>query len=408
MNAKMMRLCCALLLASTAWIGSALGAAAQELKTSAPHVFLMDAATGSILYAKGADDPVAPAATAKVMTAELVMRAVKQGKLHLSDMLLVSRNAWRNGGAPSRGTAMFAAVDSRVSVDNLLHGLTVVSGNDAAIALAEGVAGSEAGFVDMMNARAKELGLPDLVFHSVWGQDSPGQSVTAREMAELAAGLIAAYPDLYAYYAQKDFTWNKVHQSNRDPLLNLGVGADGLTTGFIKGNGYDIVGSAQQNGRRLVLAIYGASSAKTREEDAEKLIAWGFGAFESRTLFAAGETVGYASVYGGAQEYVPLVANGPLRVLLPRRPGDPLTGHVLYEGPVAAPIAKGAPIGKLEVKRGDAVIADAPLHAAAAVAVGSLPRRAMDAGLELGVDMFRKYVLKGFLCRRAPIAAACS
>lgn len=374
--------------------GAARSARAQDLETNAPHVFLMDVATGSILYAKGADDPVQPAATVKIMTAELVMRALAQGKLHPTDMLHVSENAWRNGGAPSRGTAMFAAVNSNVSVEDLLHGLTVVSGNDAAIALAEGLAGSESGFVEMMNARAKALGLPHLVFQSVWGKDGPGQSVTAREMAELAADVVASYPDEYKLYSEKDFTWNKVHQLNRNPLLILGVGADGLTTGFVKGGGFDLVASAVQNGRRLVLAIYGAASSKEREEDAQKILGWGFGAFETRTLFTAGEIIGYASVYGGALEHVPLVADGPMKVLLSRKPGDPLTAHILYDGPVPAPIQKGARIGELEVKRGDEVIADAPLRAAEAIPIGSLPRRAMDAGLELGIDMFRKYVLK--------------
>jgi D-alanyl-D-alanine carboxypeptidase (penicillin-binding protein 5/6) len=370
------------------------GARAQELKTSSPHVFLMDAATGSILYAKGADDPVAPAATAKIMTAELVMRALTQGKLHLADTLHVSENAWRTGGAPSRGTAMFAAVNSNVSVEDLLRGLTVVSGNDAAIALAEGLAGSEAGFAEMMTARAKELGLPHLVFHGVWGKDEPGQGVTAREMAELAAHIVATYPDLYKLYAEKDLTWNKVHQLNRNPLLTLGLGADGLSTGFVKGAGFDVVASAVQNGRRLILAIYGAQSSKEREEDAQKVFGWGFGAFEARTLFAEGEIIGYAAVYGGALEHVPLIADGPLNILLSRKAGDPLTAHILYDGPVPAPIEKGARIGKLEVKRGSEVVANAPLRAAEAVAIGSLPRRAMDAGLELGIDMFRKYVLK--------------
>ena len=367
---------------------------AQVLKTVLPHVFLMDAGTQTILFAKGADDPVPPAATAKIMTAELVFHTLAAGKLHLDDMFKVSENAWRTGGAPARASSMFAAVNSSISVQNLTRGLVIASGNDAAIALAEGIAGSEANFAKLMTARAHELGFGHLTFTGVWGKDDPDQRVTAREMTGLAAELIRTYPDFYPYFGEKDFTWNKIHQYNRDPLLSLDIGADGLMTGFIKGDGYGLVGSAVQNGRRLVLAIYGARTAKERTDEARKIFDWGFHAFQTKTLFKPGEVVGYASVFQGASEYAPLVADGPVNVLVPRSGGDPLSAHIVYIGPVSAPIAKDAPIARLRVKRGDALILDAPLRAAEAVPLGTLPRRAMDAGVELGIGMFRKYVLK--------------
>lgn len=380
-------------LCALTWLWSA-SATAQELKTDAPHIFLMDAETGSTLYAKGADDLAPPAATAKVMTAELVMQALSQGKIHASDVYKVSENAWRNGGAPSRGSTMFAALNSSVSIDDLLRGLTVVSANDAAIALAEGMTGSEAAFIDMMNARAKELGLTHLAFRSVWGKDLPGQSVSARDMAMLTRELISSYPQLYRHYAEKDILWNKIHQENRNPLLGVVPGVDGLTTGSVDEGGFDIVASAAQNGRRLILALYGSDSSKERDAEAQKILAWGFDAFQIKTLFAAGEIVGWASVYGGAEEHVPLAAAGPLGVLLPRKGDTALSAHIRYQGPAPAPIEKGAHIADLEVKRGDDVILNAPLYATESVAVGSLPRRAMDAGLELGIGLFRKYVLK--------------
>jgi serine-type D-Ala-D-Ala carboxypeptidase (penicillin-binding protein 5/6) len=375
-------------------VSTAAPTCAQTFKTNAPHVFLMDAATHTVLFAQGADDLVVPAATAKIMTAELVFHALSQGKIHLGDMFKVSENAWRNGGAPARGSAMFAAVNSDVSVENLIQGLVIVSGNDAAIALAEGIAGSEANFTNMMTARARELGLNHLTFHSVWGQDEPDQSVTARDMGELADELITTYPDLYKYYAEKEFTWNKVHQFNRNPLLSMDIGADGLITGYIKGDGYDLIGSATQNGERLILALYGARTLKERADEARNIFDWGFQAFQTKTLFKPGETIGYASVYGGSSEYVRLVADGALKVLVPRNGGDPLTAHIVYTGPVPAPIIKGAEIARLEVRRGGSLILNAPLRAADTVEVGNLPRRAMDAGIELGIGMFRKYVLK--------------
>ena len=373
---------------------SARVAEAQALKTDVPSVFLMDAATHTVLFAQGADAPVEPASTAKIMTADLAFSLIAQGKIHFADMYKVSENAWRTGGAPSRGSAMFAAVNSMVSVEDLVRGLTVVSGNDAAIALAEGIAGSESAFVDRMNARARELGLTHLQFRSVWGKDEPDQRVNAREMAELADDVISRYPDLYKFYGQKDFTWNRVHQYNRDPLLSMEIGADGLLTGFIKGAGYDLVGSAVQNGQRLILAMYGAKSAKQRAEEARKILDWGFRTFQTKTLFKAGETIGYASVFGGSQGYVALAADGPVNLLTPRKSSDPLSGHILYTGPVPAPVAKGAQIATLEVKRGDSVILDIPLHAAETVEVGDIPRRAADAALELGIGAFRKFVLK--------------
>ena len=215
---------------------------AQVFQTIAPVVVLMDADTQSVLFEKSADQPVTPASTVKIMTAELVFREIKEGRLRLENEFTISENAWRTGGAMARGSSMFAGLHTRVKVEDLLRGLLIVSGNDAGIALAEGIAGSDAAFAQKMTQRARDLGLRGLTFRNSWGKDDPAQKVTARDMALLAEHLIRTYPDLYKYFAEKEFTWNRIKQQNRNPLLNMDLGADGLKTGNIdEASGYGLV-----------------------------------------------------------------------------------------------------------------------------------------------------------------------
>lgn len=356
---------------------------AQTFQTSAPNAILIDAGTNTVLFEKGADDYVTPASTVKLMTAELVFHELAEGRLKLDEEFGVSEHAWRTGGAPAGGSAMFLAVNSRARVEDLIRGLVIVSGNDAAITLAEGLAGSEEAFVMRMNKRAAELGLTKSRFGNPWGQAGPDQKVTAREMAKLAAHIIKTYPEYYHYFGEKDFTWGKIKQPNRNPLLTMSIGADGLKTGNIDAtSGYGIVGSAIQEGRRLIVAVYGARNAKERAEEARKLLQWGFRNFEERELFKSGETIGTAQVYGGTQGSMPLAAAQDVKVLLPRGGQEKLSGKIVYEGPVIAPIEAGKPIGRLEVKRGAAVVLEMPLQAAETVERGSLARRAFDAAYE--------------------------
>jgi D-alanyl-D-alanine carboxypeptidase (penicillin-binding protein 5/6) len=370
-------------------------AAAQNFQTSAPSVLLMDADSHSVLFEKGADDPQVPASTVKVMTAEVVFHEIAEGRVHLDDEFTVSENAWRTGGALSRGSAMFAALGSSIRVEDLIRGLVIDSGNDAAIVLAEGIAGTEANFVTMMNKRAHELGLDHLSFRNVWGKDDPDQRVSARDMVMLADHVIRAYPDLYKYFGEKDFTWNKIRQLNRNPLLPMDIGVDGLKTGNIDPkSGFGIVASAVQNGQRLILAMYAVKTEKERSEEARKILDWGFRSFESRLVFRAGETIGAAMVFGGSRRNVDLVADGPVRILLPRGVDQRLSGKILYTGPLVAPVEEGAEVAHLNIYRGTVLALDLPLKTAESVAVGSLPQRAADAGYELSVDLFRKYVLK--------------
>ncbi len=367
-------------------------ASAQTIQTSVPHAILMDADTHSVLFEKDADAPVTPASTVKIMTAELVFHELVQGHIKLDDQFLISENAWRTGGAPARSSSMFAAVNSRVRVEDLLRGLVIDSGNDAAIALAEGVAGSEGAFATLMMKRSRELGLTQSVFTNAWGKDDPEQKVSPREMTMLAAHVIVTYPDYYKYFGEKEFTWNKIKQTNRNPLLTMDIGADGLKTGNIDASGYGLVGSAVENGQRLILALYGATSAKERADEARKLFLWGFRSFDSKTIFAAGETVGFAKVFGGAASETPLVADHEVKILTPRAGGEKFTGRIVYSGPLTAPVEASKEVARLKLFRGSTEVLDLPLKTAAAVEVGSLPRRAMDAGLEYMGGLFRKYV----------------
>ncbi|HET6378007.1 MAG TPA: D-alanyl-D-alanine carboxypeptidase family protein [Methylocella sp.] len=385
---------CLIVFLSLPLLQAAKSAAAETFQTSAPHAILIDAETQSVLFEKDADALVVPASTAKLMTAELVFNELALGHLKLDDQLLVSETAWRYGGAPSRGSAMFAAPNSQIRVEDLIRGLVIVSGNDAAIALAEGIAGSEGAFATRMTKRARELGLVKSTFTNAWGRGDPDQKVTPREMALLAAHIIRTYPDFYKYFSEKEFTWNKIKQSNRNPLLTMDIGADGLKTGNIDESGYGLVGSAVQNGQRLILALYGCRTAKERAEEARKIFLWGFRSFESKTIFRAGETVGSAKVYGGTSRDVPLVADKDVSILFPRNSAEKISGRIVYTGPLIAPVEAGKPVARLKIFRGNEQILDLPLKTAEAVDQGSLPQRAMDAGIEYATGMFRKYVLK--------------
>ncbi|HWX14205.1 MAG TPA: D-alanyl-D-alanine carboxypeptidase family protein [Methylocella sp.] len=378
-----------------AWLAGALSPAfAQTFQTSAPHAILIDAATRSVLFEKDADALVVPASTVKIMTAEIVFHELALGHLHLDDQFVVSESAWRLGGAPARGSAMFAAPNSSIRIEDLIRGLVIVSGNDAAITLAEGIAGSEGAFATQMTRRARELGLEHSTFTNAWGRGDPDQKVSPREMVTLANHIIQTYPDYYKYFGERDFTWNKIKQPSRNPLLTMDLGADGLKTGNIDESGYGLIGSAVQNGQRLILALYGSRTAKERAEEARKILLWGFRSFDSRTIFQAGEIVGGAKVYGGNSSEVPLVADGEVRILVPRSQAEKFTGRIVYAGPLVAPVEAGREVARLKIFHGTEQVLDLPLKTAAAVEQGSLPRRAMDAGIEYVTVFFRKYVLK--------------
>ena len=365
-------------------------ARAQVFQTAAPHAILIDAASGSVLFEKAADEPFSPASMAKLMTTEIVFDALASGRLTMDTEFTVTEDAWKRGGAGGGGSSMFAQVNSRIKMSDLLRGLIVQSGNDAAITIAENMAGSEEAFAGIMNQKAKELGLTHTTFRNATGYSAPDQKVTARDLAKLASHLIDTYPELYKIFAEREFLWNKIKQQNRNPLLTLDMGADGLKTGYLEESGYGLTGSAVQNGQRLIMVVSGLKTARDRAAESRKLMEWGFRAFEPRQIFAANETVAEASVFGGEKGSVQVVAKKPVRLLLPRGSSDRVSAKVVYKGPITAPVEQGREIGRLKVMRGDIVALDQPLYAGETVAAGTIPQRALDAALELGTGLVRK------------------
>lgn len=381
-----------------AGIGLALSAAlaglppahAQSFQTAATHAILVDADSGTVLFEKAADEPFAPASMAKLMTAEILFRELEQGRLTMDSEFVISENAWRKGGGRADGSSMFAPLNSRVKVSDLLRGLIVQSGNDAAIAIAEGIAGTEENFARMMNERAKEIGLQNSTFRNPTGYGHPEQKVTARDLTRLATHIVETYPEYYKIYSEREFTWNKIRQQNRNPLLAEFPGADGLKTGYLDESGYALTGTAVQNGQRLIMVVSGLKTMRDRAIESRKLLDYGFRAFESRPLFEKGDVVGEAQVYGGSRGAVPLTSPKPIRVLFPRGTNDRLVAKIVYTGPLQAPIRKGARVARLQVMRGDVQALDVPLYAAEDVGVGTLSQRAVDGLMEFGSGLVRR------------------
>lgn len=367
-----------------------LAARAQAFQSAAPYAVLLDSGSGAVLYEKAADELMVPASMAKIATALVAFQEIAQGKMTLETEISISENAWRKGGGVSGGSTMFAIVHSRVKLGDLLQGLIVQSGNDAAIALAEAVAGDEASFARIMTERVRALGLAKSVYRNATGMADPEQKVTARELARLSDHLIKTYPELYRIFGQRDFTWNKIKQSNRNPLLAMDIGADGLKTGNIDETGYGMVGSAVQRGQRLIVVVNGLKNARDRANEARKLLEWGFRSFEQRQIFAEGEAVGEASVYGGEKGRIALKARGPVSLLVPRGSSERLAARIVYRGPLQAPVAEGAEVARLLVTRGEVKTLEIPLYAAETVPVGSLQQRALDALLEAATGWVRK------------------
>jgi D-alanyl-D-alanine carboxypeptidase (penicillin-binding protein 5/6) len=355
----------------------------------APTAILIEASSGSVLFEKNADELRAPSSMMKLMTAEVVFHAIKHGEVKLTDEYRVSENAWRKGGAPAGGSTMFAAIHSKISVDDLLHGAIIQSGNDACMILAEGIAGNERIFADMMTKRARELGMTQSTFANSNGLPDPGNKMTVRELATLARYVIQTYPDFYKLFGEREFTWNKIRQQNRNPLLTSLEGADGLKTGFTKEGGYGMVGSAVQNGMRLIVVVNGLDDPDDRASEAKKMLEWGYRNFEARTLFAAQQPVGYAKVFGGESRSVKLASPEPIKVMVQKNGTDKLIARVVYNGPVRAPIESGQKVGVIRVWRGHNIAMEAPVYAAESVGQGSTMRRAIDGASELVIGMFR-------------------
>ena len=373
-------------------LAMASGAGAQDVlfDTKAKQALLMEDMTGTVLYAKSPETPIEPAALAKLMTMEVVFHELKAGKIDLATQYTVSEHAWRTGGAPSGGSTMFAKLKSSISVGDLIQGVIVQSANDGCIILAEGIAGSEEKFAEMMNARAKELGLTHSNFVNSTGLPDPKQRVTLADLVALARHIKREYPEFYHIYAQDNFTWNNIYQRNRNPLLRLDIGADGMGTGYTEQSGYGIVGAANHEGRRYVVALSGLASDKERAEEGKRIFQWAYQAFDEMDIFAAGETVGEASVFGGNRSTVPLKAQEKVSLLVPVANRDRLKAHVVYKGPLVAPVKAGEEAGMLRIWIGDELVQETPVFTAEAVETGDLQKRSFDALLELATGWTRR------------------
>jgi D-alanyl-D-alanine carboxypeptidase (penicillin-binding protein 5/6) len=365
-------------------------AAAPDFPTPAPVAFLTDLSTGAILFSKDADRRMPPASMAKMMTVYVAFDLIKRGELKLDQQFDVSPDTWKKWHGPAAGSTMFLSPGEKVSVENLLKGIVTLSGNDACVVLAEGISGTEEAFANLMNQRAAKLGLTNSHFGNSNGWPDEGVTyVTARDLAKLAAATIQDHPQLYKkFYSLPNFTWGKtlgagadITQANRDPLLGRVAGADGLKTGHTEEAGYGFTGSAQQNGRRLVMVMAGLTSANQRIEESVKFMNWGFRAWQAKPIVAKGRKVETAEVQLGSASTVGLVAPDNLTVTLPSGVAPELQLRVVYDGPIKAPIKAGQHIADLIVTTPDMQPQRLPLVAETDVAEAGFFGRAW-AGLK--------------------------
>jgi D-alanyl-D-alanine carboxypeptidase (penicillin-binding protein 5/6) len=341
------------------------------LDTLARYAIIIDHQTGATLLDKDADVAMTPSSMTKLMTAYLVYERLKAGRLTLTQELPVSERAWRMGGSK-----MFVALNSSVKVEDLIRGMIVQSGNDACIVLAEGIAGSEEGFVELMNAKAKEFGLQHTSFRNPTGWPDPEHRMSARDIATVARRLITDFPEYYKYDSEKSFKYNNIDQLNRNTLVQKGI-ADGLKTGHTEDGGYGLVASSLRGGRRVIVVVNGLPTMRSRGEEGERLLEWSFREFENVNLFTAGDVVEQAPVWLGSSLTVPLVGGRDVVVTMPRGWRDKAKIAIDYTTPIPAPVSRGTTLGMLTV-RGDGVPElNLPLLAGADVARLGLPGRAM-------------------------------
>ena len=338
------------------------GLPSTGMETQAKHALIVEVETGTVLLDKLADERLPPASMSKIMTAYVVFDMLKQGRASLEDELPVSERAWR-----LQGSKMFVPIGGRIKIEDLLKGMIIQSGNDACLVLAEGLSGSEDAFVELMNQRAKEIGLKDSHFTNVSGLPDPNHWMTARDLATLATRTINDFPDYYHYYGQVDYEFNNIKQGNRNPLLYKGVGADGLKTGHTEEAGYSLTASVKRDQRRIVLVLGGLPTMKARAQESERLIEWAFREFNDYRLFGTGDKVEDAEVWLGSDPKVPLTVGQDLIVTLPRKSRKDMKVTVEYDRPIPAPVSKGQTLGKVIVTAPDVPPAEAPLVAGTSV-----------------------------------------
>lgn len=370
-------------------------------QTSASEAILIDAGTGAILFEKNADKPFPPASMAKIMTLEILFKKLKSGEISLETEFPVSLYAWKTGGAPSRTTSMFVPLNQSAKVGDLIQGITVQNANDACIAVAEGLAGTDETFGTMMTEEARALGLEKSTFANSTGLPNPGSQVTARELARLSIHVIKEYPDYYAYFGQREFKYRSYNFRNINPLLNAAIPVDGLKLGFAEGAGYGVAASAQKDGRRLVAVMNGFENDKERREETLKLLSWGFVNFKSYKVFDKDEMVGAARVWGGQKWSVPLKTDDEVRILLPVNAKDlRIKAKIVYQGPLKPPVKEGDKVAEVRItSESTGTSNSAPLYAAASLEPGGIVRKGIDSVL-LGVNSYVAQAVTKLLKKR--------
>ncbi len=366
-----------LLAAGTATL-AATPAVPSPPKIAANGYILLDHDSGRVLAEQRADERMEPASITKLMTAYLVFAALKDKRLALTDTVKVSEHAWRTGGAVTDGSTSFLELGSEVPVEVLIQGMIVQSGNDATIVLAEKLGGSEDGFVQIMNEYAKRLGLKGTHFMNSWGKPDPEHYSTARDIATLTNALIGEFPEYYKYYSQREFTWNKHRQFNRNGLLGRDPSVDGVKTGHTESARYCLVTSAKRDGMRLVSVVLGADSIKAREDASATLLNYGYTFFQTVKLQAGGAVLLKPAVYKGSATTVEIGSRKPITVTVARGSADQITKEAVANSPLVAPIEEGQVVGEYKVSVGDEVVARVPLVALAKVEEGGIWRWAVD------------------------------
>ncbi len=336
--------------------------AQSPFETEAEYAIILDYRTGEVLYEKNARVPTAPASMSKLMTVAVVFEQLKDGSLLLNDEFDVSEKAWR-----MQGSKMWVRVDTKIQVEDLLRGVVVQSGNDACIVLAENIAGSEEAFAELMNRKAREWGMNDSTFANASGWPNPDHKMSMKDLALLTRKIIHDYPEYYALFAETEFTWEKIRQPNRNPLLDTFDGADGLKTGHTEESGYGLVGSAIKGGERRIVVINGMQSERGRTTEATRMMRIAFNDFSAKSFYEPGDIVGNAAVFKGKEKTVPLMTTEKVGMLMHRSMLDKTKATVIYQGPVEAPIRENQQIGLLRVEIEGGQTKEYPLYAGQAI-----------------------------------------
>jgi D-alanyl-D-alanine carboxypeptidase (penicillin-binding protein 5/6) len=332
---------------------------AESIDTTATEAYVLDFDTGAVLLDKNAETQIQPASLSKLMTVYLLFDALKKGEVKLDDTFPVSKEAW----ALNEGSTMFVGIGDQIKIEDLIRGIIVQSGNDACLVVAEGLAGTEATFVERMNEKAKELGLTQSHFDNPHGLEDPKQLMTAHDVAWLAHHLIADFPEYYHYFSEKEFVFNGIKQGNRNPLLYKDPTVDGLKTGHLSISGYSVAVSAKRDGRRIIAVLIGTNSMQERSDESAKVLDWAYREFDNYTVAKAGSVLADAPVWLGQDATVPLAVGKDLLVTLPRATHDQLTAKAVFDGPIPAPIAAGQEVGKVVISAPGMADMEVPLVA---------------------------------------------